>query len=51
VATSDNTASDDADFKQCANKVLEFISLTFGGRMSRTTNLILNSWEVPVNTT
>jgi hypothetical protein len=51
VATSYDTAFDDVDFKQCANKVLEFISLTFGGRMSKATNLILKSWEVSVNTT
>jgi hypothetical protein len=32
-------------------RFFEAISLVFGGRMSKNTNLVLDSWEVSVNTT
>jgi len=50
VTTSDDNGSDEDDFKQCADKVSEFISLTFDGRVSESTNLILYNWEVSVKT-
>jgi hypothetical protein len=49
--TSDDNASDEDDVKQCADKVSEVISLAFGGRLCKTTNLILDSREVSVKTT
>ena len=46
--TSDDNASAEGDFKQCADKVSEVINLAFGGKMSKTINLILYSWQVSV---
>ena len=49
VTTSDDNTSDEGGFKQCADKASEVISLAFSGRMCKSTNLILYSWEVSVN--